>query len=334
VPLFEHSEYLLGILLLLPLVALFLYVLKQKKRIRKILGDEERINQLTADYSAKKYNLKFYFSLAALLLLLIAIANPRIKSAVKDVSRQGVDIVVALDVSKSMLSNDIKPTRLDRSKQLINQLIDKAGSNRIGFVVFAGQAYIQMPVTGDFGAAKMYVANASPDAVSMQGTSIGDALKTAQLALDTKEKKYKAIVLITDGEDHEAAAIEQAEKLSENGVKVFTVGSGTTSGSTIIEAGTNAYKVDKDGNTVISKLNETLLQQIAASGNGKYYLLSNPTTIAKDIMQQIDGMEKRTVNATTATNYQSLYMILVFAALVLLVLEYFITERKTKRLLW
>ncbi len=334
VPQFEHIGYLGGILLLIPLMLLFIYVLHTKQQIKKALGDQNLIERLTANYSPNKYRLKFYAVIVALLLLILSAANLRMPLKGDNIKRAGIDVLLVLDVSKSMLSQDIKPNRLDKSKQLVNLLIDKIGNNRMGLVLFAGQAYLQMPLTNDASAAKMYVSNATPDAVPVQGTAIGDALQLADVALNTKEKKYKAVILITDGEDHDSKAIDQAKLLAEHGAVIFTVGAGTSQGSPIMEEGTNEFKKDNEGRTIITKLNEPILQDIATVTSGEFYLMNNTNQIATSIMAKIDNMEKKNTGAGGFKQYQSLYMIFVLLALGLLVAEYFITERKTKQLLW
>src|SRR3954468_13401891 len=217
---FQHTEYLLGLLALIPLVALFIFLIKWKKKVKKQIGDEELVNALTSDYSQKNFNYKFLLVAIALALCIIGAANIRKPAKGSTGNRSGIDVMIALDVSNSMLAQDIKPNRLERAKQVINGIIDKMGNNRLGMVVFAGQAFLQMPLTSDLAAAKLYVSNASPDAVPTQGTVIGDALKLCSTSLDTKEKKFKAIILISDGEDHDEKAEQVLKELQDNGVLV------------------------------------------------------------------------------------------------------------------
>lgn len=183
---FQHTEYLIGLLVLIPLGALFFFVLKWKQKVKKQIGDEELVNALTADYSAKNFNYKFLFITAALTLCILGAANIRKPAKGNTGNRTGIDVMVALDVSNSMLAQDIKPNRLERAKQVINSIIDKIGNNRMGMIVFAGQAFLQMPLTSDLAAARIYISNAGPDAVPAQGTVIGDALRMCNTALDTK----------------------------------------------------------------------------------------------------------------------------------------------------
>ena len=261
---FEHIEFFIGLAVLLPILLLFIYVNRWKRKVKMQIGDEELVNRLTENFSQPNFRIKFYLLILAVMLCVIAAVNIRTPKSGGSGKRSGIDIMVALDVSNSMLAQDIKPNRLERAKQLLNKMVEKIGDNRMGLVVFAGQAYLQMPLTSDLGAAKMYISNASPNVVSLQGTVVGEALRICNASLDTKEKKYKAIVLISDGEDHDDKAEEIVKQLTESGVIVHTVGIGSPDGAPIFDAEANDYKKDASGNIVISKLNEKELQNIAA----------------------------------------------------------------------
>ena len=272
---FEHIKLLTGLLVLIPLAILFFSVLKWKKKTSRNLGDETLINQLTKNYSALRFNLKFILILAAISLLIISAANLRKPVAGEKENKAGIDVMIALDVSKSMWAEDTKPSRLDAAKQFVGSLIDRLNNNRVGLVLFAGRAFLQMPLTTDFSVAKLYVSNASPDAVPVQGTVVGDALQLCGNSLNTKEKKYKAVVLISDGEDHDPHSTEVLQQLADNGVIVNTIGVGSAEGAPIKEPGAADYKTDADGKTVISKLNETELMQIAQKTGGNYMHLDD-----------------------------------------------------------
>jgi Ca-activated chloride channel family protein len=277
---FQHSDYLLGLVILLPLILFFLLTLRWKKKVKRELGDPELVDALIKDHSSKNYSYKFFVLLTALALCIIAAANLRSPKQGVAGNRAGIDIMVALDVSNSMLAQDIKPNRLERAKQVLNRIIEKMGDNRMGLVVFAGQAFLQMPLTSDLAAAKLFVSNASPDAIPTQGTVIGDALRLCNISLDIKEKKYKAVILISDGEGHDEKALDVVKDLQDNGVVVHTIGIGSPDGSPIMEPGTNNYKKDENGNTVVSKLNEKGLQVIASETGGMYQLFSNSDQVA------------------------------------------------------
>ena len=226
---FQNIQFLYGLIILLPLVGLFFYVLKWKQKKRQLLGDERLINQLTKSYSHKKYKIKIVAIIIAIGLLIISAANLRKPLAAKGSNTKGIDIMILLDVSKSMLSQDEKPTRLDKAKQVIYELTNQLSGNKIGLIVFAGEAYLQMPLTADAAATKMFVSNATSDIVNVQGTVISDAINLCKASLDVKEKKYKAAILITDGEDHDEKALEATKALAETGVVLHTIGVGATS---------------------------------------------------------------------------------------------------------
>jgi Ca-activated chloride channel family protein len=329
---FEHKEYLLGLLLVIPLALLFFSVLYWKKKVKKVLGDEKLVSQLTKNYSAQRYNTKFILVTSGILLLILAAANLRKPIAGDKEKKAGIDVMIALDVSKSMWAEDTKPSRLDASKQFISSLIDHMDDNRVGLVLFAGRAFLQMPLTSDFNAAKLYVSNASPDAVPMQGPVVGDALQLCANSLDTKQKKYKAVVLISDGEDHDPHSTDVLQQLSDDGVIIYTVGVGSVDGAPIMEPGSNTYKTDANGQTVISKLNETELMQIAQKTGGAYQHLDAAESTANKIAAELDGMEKKAIeSAGDMKQYASFYYFFVLIALLILTAEIFIPETKRKK---
>jgi len=315
------------------MVGLFIYVLKWKQKARRLLGNERLVNQLTSDYSNKKYLFKIILILFIIGLLIVSAANLHQPIKEKGTIGSGIDVMIALDVSKSMLAEDEKPTRLDKAKQLIYQLTQQLENNRIGLVVFAGRAYLQMPLTSDVGAAKMFVSNANPALISWQGTVIADALTLCSNSLDTKEKKYKAAILITDGEDQDTKAVAVAKELAEKGVIVHTVGVGSETGAPIIETGTNDYKRDANGETIISKLNATLLRQIAEATGGTYHYLNTTAAVGNDLSQLLNSMDKKEFgNPNGYVNYESYYFIFLAVALLLLMIEFFVSERKKTKL--
>ena len=331
---FQNIEFLFCLGILVPLVVIFILVLKWKKNVRRQMGDEELINNLTMGYSARNYNWKFILILAALALCIAGAANLRSPKNGNTGDRKGVDVMIALDVSNSMLAQDIKPNRLERARQVINKLIDKMDNNRMGLVLFAGQAFLQMPLTGDLAAAKLYVSNANPDAVPNQGTVIGDALKLCNTSLDTKEKKYKAVILISDGEDHDENATKAVDELKENGVIVYTVGIGSPQGAPIYDPALNDFKKDENGVVVISKLNEKDLQDIAAKTGGQYHLFTNADEVAGKLYNSLDNMEKKHIGGTGIRVYNTYFQWFVLLAFVLLMLEIIIPERKMKWFSW
>ncbi len=295
-------------------IALFFFVIKWKKKVKRQIGDVELVNALTADYSPKNFNYKFILIALSLALCIIAAANLRAPAKGNTGMRTGIDVMIALDVSNSMLAQDIKPNRLERAKQVISSIIDKMSNNRLGMVVFAGQAFLQMPLTSDLAAAKLYVSNASTDAVPRQGTVIGDALRLCNTSLDTKEKKYKAVILISDGEDHDDKVEDVLKELQDAGVVVYTIGIGSPEGSPIFDPALNDFKKDENGTTVVSKLNEVDLQNIAAKTEGQYYLFTNADEVANKAAAAIDQMEKKQIGGTGIRVYSSYFQWFLLAS--------------------
>lgn len=325
---FQHNEYLIILAILLPLVLLYFFVLFWKKETIKKIGDVRLVKEMTKNYSSQKFALKFILVLAAFGLGVFALANLRSPKGVEKVNRSGIDIMIALDVSKSMLAQDVKPNRLDRAKQALGKLIDNLDNDRIGIVVFAGRAYLQMPLTGDHGAAKMYLSSASTEIVPTQGTVIADALKMCYTSFSAKEKKYKAVMLISDGEDHDESALKVAEQMANEGVVINTIGIGSPQGSTIIEELTGEVKKDNNGIPIITKLNEEELKQIAQKGNGAYQLFANTDDLVSKLVTQLGSMDQRTVTEDSLVNYKNYFPYFLAAALILLVIEFFLSERK------
>lgn len=327
---FEHIQYLAALAVLLPLALLFFSVIRWKKKVKRAIGDEALVDKLTSNYSPRLYKYKFAMITAALILGILASANLRKPAkGAGDEKRAGIDVMIALDVSKSMLSEDVKPSRLDKAKQCVNLLIDNLSDNRIGLVVFAGRAYLQMPLTADAAASKIFVSNASPNAVPVQGTVVADALRLCDQSLDTKEKKYKAAVLISDGEDHDAKVQEAIKTLYDHGVIVYTIGIGTPGGAPIKEPGTDVYKTDNNGQTVITKLNETELKNIAKNTGGNYYHLDNSLTTANAIATDLDGLDKKAIDAFGGSRqYLSFFPFFIALGVIILMIEIFIPETK------
>ncbi len=247
-----------------------------------------------------------------------------------NVKRAGVDVMIAIDVSKSMLATDSKPNRLEKARQLVYKLLEELKDDRIGLVLFAGRAYLQMPLTTDHSAAKMYVQNASPDVIPTQGTIFSEALRVSNSGFNSKERKFKSIVLISDGEDHDPEALKIAASLAENGVMINTVGIGSPEGSNIIDPSTDTYKTDAQGQPVLSKLNEPLLQQMAAASKGVYSRLDNVAETVKTLKDQINTIEKTSIDDASFRDYDSLFYWFVAAAILFLVLEQCWPERKWK----
>lgn len=330
-PQFQYI-FLLILFLLIPLMGLLYWLdLRKKKRSIKKIGDPELVAQLMGQYNPRSYFRKFLMVTIAMCLLILAVANLRIPTGSEKISRSGIDVMIAMDVSKSMLAEDVQPTRLDRSKQLLGRLIDRLGNNRIGIVIFAGKAYLQMPLTGDLAAAKMYLSSATTQSVPTQGTVIGDALKMCYASFNAKEKKYKSVILISDGEDHDEQAVDIAKQMAAEGVVINTIGIGSVGGAPIRDEATGQMKTDAQGNMVVSRLNEAALQAIATSGNGNYQLFKNTEETVSMLARQLATMDQRAVTEDSLINYKSLSQIFLALALAFLILEMFISEMKSKK---
>ena len=327
---FQHIEFLVLLALLPLLLILFMFVLRWKKTRIKKIGDPQLVNQLIRKYSPARFALKFFLSLLALAAVIIAICNLQKPGERENINRKGVDVMIALDVSKSMLAEDMKPNRLERARQLVTRLMEKMQNDRIGIVLFAGRAYIQMPLTTDHGAAKMYLQNADPDAVPSQGTVIGEALRISNTAFNSKERKFKSIILISDGEDHDPQALQLTKTLAADGVMVNTIGIGSTEGVPLIDRTTNEIKKDAEGNAIITKLNEAELQQLAKDTRGIYIHLDDADKAADELKKQLDTIEQKAFGDDTFLHYKSYFQWFLAAALLLLLAEIFISERKPR----
>ena len=327
----EHSEYLIGLGALPLLVAALYFLLSWKKRTAARMGDPGLIRQLIGSFSPPRFMIKAVAAILAFGVIILAATNPQKPGKMENVQRKGVDVMLVLDVSKSMLARDIKPSRLDKAKQFLLLLTDKLNNDRIGLILFAGRAYLQMPLTSDHGAAKMYIQNASPDAVPTQGTVIAEALRMANTAFNSKERKYKSIVLISDGEDHDPEALKEAQQLAQSGVMINTVGIGSPEGSPIVDPATNELKKDEQGNTVISRLNEAELQQLSNATNGEYIRLDNVDDALITMSQRIDSAEKKSMSDSEFIDYTSYFQWFAGIALLLLLIEFFLSERRKEK---
>ncbi len=298
-------------------------------------GDLSLVKVLAANASSAKPVWKFILIVLAYSAVVIGIANPQIGSKLEEVKREGVDIIIALDVSNSMNAEDIKPSRLERAKQSISRLIDKLQNDRIGIVVFAGRAYVQLPITTDFAAAKLFLSTIDSDMIPTQGTVIGDAIGLAVKSFSSKDKKHKVLIVITDGEGHEDDAVEQAGDALKEGVIVHTVGMGSSGGGPIPvykNGQMTGYRKDNAGNTVVTKLDEAMLQQIATAGNGKFIRASTNDGGLNTLLDEINKMEKKNFGTKMFTDYEDRFQYFLALALLLLVAELMISNRRSKTL--
>jgi Ca-activated chloride channel family protein len=325
----------LYLLLLLPVVML-LYIINEV-RIRKALkrlGDANLVGGLMPEMSRIRPLIKFTLQLIAFSAGVIMLSRPQFGSKIEDVKKQGVEVIIALDVSNSMLAEDIQPDRLTRAKQAISRLVDNLDNDKIGLIVFAGDAYIQIPITTDYISAKMFLSAISPNIVPKQGTSIGAAINLGVKSFSPGEGKSKAMIIITDGENHEDDPVKDAEDASKAGIVIHTIGIGSTNGVPIpvINNGRKDYLKDVDGNIVITKLDEEILKKIALSTNGNYVRASNSNIGLDEIYAQIKKMKKQDLESSMYTEYNDQFQIFAAIALFLLIVDFIIMERKNRRL--
>ena len=325
---FQYKEFNGLFLALLLLLALYFLFLTWKKKIKKRAGDEKLIDLLIKDFSAGKFTLKLILLAVAFALGVVAVMNPRKPGGADTVKRKGIDIAIALDVSKSMLASDPAPNRLERAKQFINNLMNEMPDDRIALILFAGKAYMQMPLTVDHGAAQLFVSSAGPDAIPQQGTVISDALEMSARVFDSKEKRFKTIILISDGEDHDENATKKASELAEQGVMINTVGIGSPEGAVLIDPATGETKKDASGATVVSKLNEEILRSIAEKTNGIYIRLQSSEAAVTTMKTQLAQIDRKSFGDVSLMNFTTYYPWFAAAMFLLLLVEIFIPEKR------
>jgi len=324
---FQYKGFVWLLAGLAVLVILFVALLQWKKKITKRIGDEKLVAALISNHSSRLFLYKFILVALAFGLGVLAVMNPRKPGASTAVSKKGIDIAIALDVSKSMLAADPAPNRLERAKQFINKLMKEMPDDRIALVLFAGKAYLQMPLTTDHGAAGLFVSSASPDAVPRQGTVISDALEMSARAFDAADKKFKTVVLISDGEDHDEEAVATANSLAKQGIMINTLGIGSPEGATITDPATGDVKKDEAGNTVISKLNEDVLKEIAAATNGIYTRLQSSDEAVAILAKQLSQIDRKAFMDRSQVNFTTYFTWLLAAMFLLLLLENIFPER-------
>ena len=330
---FANIEMLWWLITIPVFVITYIVYTKRKQRQLTEFGDPELMAQLMPDASKSRPIWKFGMLIVALILLIVAAARPQYGQKEKTVKRQGIEVMVALDISNSMLAEDVAPNRLDRAKQMLSKMIDNMVDDKVGLVVFAGDAFTQLPITCDYVSAKMFLNTISPTLIPTQGTAIGAALQTAITSFGAQESEAgRAIILITDGENHEDDAIAAAKKANELGMQVFVIGIGKPEGAPIPKPGTNDYFKDRAGQVVVSRLNEEMCQQIAAAGNGAYVRCDNTNTAMRAWQQELDRIATTELESTVYADYNEQYQSFVLIALLLLAIEFFILSRKNHRL--
>lgn len=329
---FAHPEFLFLLLLIPVLIGVFIYTRIQKRRNIIKFGNPDLLAGLMPNVSKVRPQVKFYLQLTAILLLIIVIAQPQFGTKMEKEKRKGIEVMIALDVSNSMLAQDVLPSRLENAKQVLSKLIDDMNNDKIGLVVFAGDAYTQLPITVDYVSAKMFLSTISPQLVPRQGTAIGSAIDLAIKSFEPKSKTARAIIVITDGENHEDDAVGAAKLAADNNIVVDVIGMGKSDGAPIPVPGTMSFMKDKEGNVVVSKLNEQMCKEIAAAGKGIYVHADNSNGAYRVITKELDKLAKSDIRSSVFSEYNEQFQSFALLALLILVIDFFVFDRKNKRL--
>lgn len=325
---FEDPIYL-WLLVLIPILALVRFVSyrNQRKRLRKF-GDPSLLKELMPDVSRFRPSVKFWLLLGALALLIVMLARPQLGTKISHEKRVGIETIIALDISNSMRAEDIIPSRLDRSKMMVENLVDHFTNDKIGLIVFAGDAFVQLPITSDYVSAKMFLSSIDPSMMATQGTDIARAIEMATHSFTQEEGIGKAIIVITDGEDHEGGALEAAEAAKNEGMRVYVLGVGSVNGAPIPISGTGNYMTDRSGNTVMSALNEEMCKQVAQAGGGAYIHVENNSAAQQQLDRELDKLAKKETSTTVYSEFDEQFQAVGILVLLLLIIEICILDRR------
>lgn len=328
---FANPEYLYLLILVPILVLAFFYYRYRRASYLKRFGDKNLLEQLMPSVSTARPVLKFILFALALTAVIFTLAQPQVGAKKETVKRKGVEVMIALDISNSMMAEDVVPNRLERSKQILMKLIDNMNNDKLGVVVFAGDAFVQLPMTGDYKAAKLFISSISTSMVSLQGTSIAKAIDLSTRSFSDRENVGRAIVLITDAEDHEGDTDAAVKRAVEQGIQVNVVGIGKPDGSLIpMSPGSSDFKKDRSGNPVVSKLNEQMAQDIAMAGNGIYVRADNTNSALNELNSNIEKMSSGEIEAEVYSAFNEQFQICIWITLILLLLEFCLLEKKNK----
>ncbi len=319
---------------IIPLLTVLYYMLKRwKKKAMSQFGDVSLTRKLYPDVSLSRPGIKFFLLAGAFCFLIAGLCGPLIGSKLEEVKRKGSDIIIALDVSNSMLANDIKPNRLERAKMAMNRLIDRLEGDRIGIIVFAGEAYVQLPITTDYNAARMFISTINTNIVPTQGTAIGAAIDLAASSFTDTTRKHSAIIIITDGENHEDNAIESAKTAAESGIKTYTIGMGSVEGGPIPVFNNGAvvgFRQDNNGQTVVTKLDPDMLSKIAEAGNGRFIRATSSDDGIPLVLKELNALDKKEFKAKMYTEFENQFQYFIGLALFLFFVEFLLGEKKSK----
>jgi Ca-activated chloride channel homolog len=329
---FENIDYL-NLLAIIPfLVLIFVVAGYFRKKAFAKFGELSLIQQLTPQMSKYKHTFKFVLLLFALIFFIGALSNPQWGTKKEKINRKSIDVFIALDISQSMLAQDISPSRLERAKNFCQNLVDGLKGERMGVIIFAGNAYLQMPLTTDYAAAQLFLKSANTNQAPTQGTAISDAIDLAERSFEEDNKHHKALIIITDGENHDEETLQRAKEANENGLMIFTVGVGTEGGGYIpmYFAGQAGFKMDKSGNPVKTSLNPQMLADIAEAGNGVYYNLVDGEKVISALKERIETIDKREFESRSFSEFESYFQYFLAIGLLFLIIEFMFSYRKNR----
>lgn len=324
---FENPAFLYLLIIIPVIIVIRLLEMRKRKLKLKKFGDLSLLKQLMPDVSSSRKSLKFWLMIAALALLIVMLARPQMGTKISQEKRKGIEVIISLDISNSMRAEDVVPSRLDKSKMLVENMVDNFTNDKVGLVVFAGDAFIQLPITSDYVSAKMFLQNTDPSLIATQGTDLAGAIELSSKSFTQQDKVGRAILIITDGEDHEGGAIEAAEKARKNGIRVFVLGVGSTKGSPVPD-GNGAYMKDNSGQEVISALNEEMCKQVAQAGGGAYIHVDNTSLAQRQLNDELTKLQKGDISSVVYSEYDEQFQAVGILVLILLIIEMLILERK------
>ncbi|MBO5793937.1 MAG: VWA domain-containing protein [Bacteroidaceae bacterium] len=325
---FETPEYLY-LLLLLPVLAVmhYLWAFRKRRNLRKY-GDPVLLKSFMPDVSPLRTELKFWFLQLSLLFLIISLARPQYGTRVDTRKRSGIEAIIAIDVSNSMLAEDVRPNRLEKAKMMVSNLVDNMTDDKIGLIVYAGQAFVQLPITSDYVSAKMFLETISPSMIEMQGTDIATAISLASNSFTLQEGVSRAVFVITDGEDNEGGAVEAAKEAARKGIHVYMLGVGEPGGAPIPIPGTGQYIIDNEGNTVVSRLNEDMCREIANAGNGNYIYVDNSSSAQKKLDKYVENLGRVEMESSIFSEYDEQFQSFLLMSMLFLLLDVLLLGRK------
>ena len=325
---FANPEYLYILLLLPVLISIYIYSNVRRNHRLNTYGERELVRQLMPQHSEVKSKTKFWLLFAAFSLSCFLLARPQFGTKQETVVRSGIETMICLDISNSMLADDVAPTRLGKSKRIVSNLVDQFKDDKVGLIVFAGDAFVQLPITNDFVSAKLFLESITPSLINRQGTNIKDAIDLASKSFSPNDKIGKAIIVITDGENHEEGAIEAAEAAGKKNIVVHVMGIGSVSGSPIPGEHSGEFRKDMDGNVIVTRLNEQMCRDIAIAGNGSYFFVDNTNASEKALQKELDHLAKDDIKTNVYTEYDEQFHVIAWIIMLLLLVELLLSERR------